>query len=151
MDEPITPTQTLLGGVGALLTAAALAVAAGAYGIVAGITLLLLWAVTPNVYAVSVAYLLLVVAVPDPTTLHLLGVGIGTLVMLLGTTSGVAARTTTGAVLGVSLLWVTVFAVYHWLESVWLTAGLLVTLVALAGYSAHRYELVQLDLVEATQ
>ena len=151
IDEPITPHQTLMGGVGALLTAGVLAVAAGAYGIVAGITLLILWAVTPGVYSVAVAYLLLVVAVPDPTTLHLFGVGAGTLVILLGTTSDVTVQIATGTVLGVSLLWASVFTVHQWLESMWLTAVFLLTLITLVGYGLHRYELVRLDLVEATE
>ena len=150
-DESITPTRTPLGGIGVLFTAGLLAVAAGSFGVVAGVTLCILWAVSPGVYSVAIAYLLLTVSVPDPTFLQLSGVGTGTIIILLGATSDLTGRTAMETVVGVALLWGVTFLVYRWLESVWLTAVLLVALVSILVYGFHRYELVRLDLVEATE
>ena len=151
IHESGTPHRTPLGGLGMLFTAGVLTLAADQLGILAGFGVLIIWLLSPSVFTVAVAYLLLAVTAPDPTLLQTIGIGGGTIAILLGRTRHGAKQTTIVTVIGTALLWSVVFIAYRGFERLWLTALLLLGVVTLLLYGVYRYELVRLGLVEVDE
>ena len=150
-DEPRMPDRTPFSGFGVLLTAVMIALAAGPLGIVAGISLFVVWAMRPGVYAFALAYLFFAVLAPDPTLVQLVILGGGTLLILIGSLRDVTIQIVAMAVVTTALLWGVVFIAQQWTQALWLIAITLSATVGLLVYGLHRYELVRLGLVEADQ
>lgn len=152
LDRSITLTRTTIGGIGALIAASGLVTAVDslAIGIITGIALLGIWAVSPGIYAFAAGQLLFAVFAPVPSGLLLVAIEGGLLILLVGSrpVSGqVAVVTGSSFVLLAGLVW----SLHGLFEGLWPAASGLVVIITLVAYSLHRYELVQLGLVEAEQ
>ncbi|WP_339104250.1 hypothetical protein [Haloterrigena salinisoli] len=132
----------------AVLTAA-LAILAGPTGAVAGLATALTWYGLGTPYALAAGHVVLAAAFPegiDPATFLVIELAFVAVLLATVVRSATALRD-----VAVALASATAFVGTGWIvaesQPLWIAAGTLLVLVALAAYALHRYELVRLGLV----
>ncbi|UPV98953.1 hypothetical protein M0R88_10480 [Halorussus gelatinilyticus] len=144
--------RTWLGAVGALVALGALTVLHGVLGFVGGVAIGLSWYMLPSVYAFTIGQFVVIAVIPGNGTslvqVWLLELGLISILVEPGVTQKQQLRKTVliglGISLGVSLVWEIVDGVRPLWQSVLVLAVIFMTLT----YGLHRYEQLELGLIE---
>lgn len=151
---PLRSVRTLPGGIAAVMVTALLWTVSGTVGLAGGGILLAAWAVLPATYAFAVGQVVFVaVTRPDGLLdiglLSLLLVELGLIAVLVGPTlrSTGGWRMAVWILLGGGVLSGVALVSYALWDRVWIAATVLASIVVLAAYGFHRYELVVLGKV----
>ena len=140
----------ILGGLGVIVATLGLALAAGTWGIVAGLAIALTWALGPSMYAFAIGQLFAVAVLSGEARLVAIAVAEGGLLAMLAaplTKTAESTRTVATYAIATLALGGIGWGVLRTGRPAWAAAVAITVVAALAAYSVHRYELVRLGLV----
>lgn len=139
-------------GVGYLVTAVAFFAIGGPLGVGLALGVVLAGMVAGPVVGFATSVVLLLVLDPQFSGLQLAIAGVGLGALLLGAAFDHVSPTRSAFLTGtlfVGLSGLTAFTLTMFESIVW-NAGILLSVMGIAAYTIHRYELVQLDLVQVS-
>ena len=143
--------RSWFGGPGVAVTTVALGYAAGPWGVAAGIATAVAWYRLTDVYAFAVGQLLAVATLSGAAPIWPVAAAeLGLLGVLVGSVAGVDRPGRPLAVFGLAtlLFWAIAWGLIRTGRPLWSAAGLVAVVAATAAYGLHRYELVELGLLE---
>lgn len=141
-------------GLGLGLATAGLVMTAGSIGIVGGVLLALSWFVVPPIYTAGVGFVIAAALVPDGFTgITFTPIGLGILCVLAAPfldRDDPAVLTVTAAT-ELSVLLAVVGGAFLWTTALLPSATALLGAFALISYLIHRYEIIRIGLLKASE
>lgn len=150
----LSRTALALTGLGFGLVTVGLTMTAGSIGIVGGVLLALSWLVVPPIYTAGIGFVIATALVPDGFTgITFTPIGLGILCVLAAPfldRDDPAVLTVTAAT-GLGFLLAVVGGAFLWTTAILPSATALLSAFALLTYLIHRYEIIRIGLLKASE